>query len=168
MGWPQRAGVGSPSPFPWEGRCCWELCPFPRTLRSGPALSSHLAFVWSHFCWWCLVQLEAVESLRVCKPSLWSSVNGQEVNRILCIPQLCLNSRLVPQELSGLCIYFPILSSMCPSLCSIQEAEEWLLVAKILWAESNHWGPHSKGEEEGTLNQEEGDMLCAPCWSLRA
>ena len=76
----------------------------------------------------------------VCKCSLWSSANGQEVNRILCIPQwaLCLDSRLVPQELSGLCIYFPILSSMCPSLCSTQKAEEWLLVAEILRAESNN------------------------------
>ena len=45
---------------------------------------------------------------RVCKSSLWSSADRQEVNRILCVPQwaLCLNSQLVPQELSGLCIYF--------------------------------------------------------------
>ena len=164
MGWPQRARVGSPSPFPWEGRCCRELCPFPRTLRSGPALSGHLAFVWSHFCWWSLVQVEAVGSMCVCKCSLWSSANGQEVNRILCIPQwaLCLDSRLVPQELSGLCIYFPILSSMCSSLCSTQESGECLLVAKTLWADSNHWGPHSKGEKEGALSQAERDLPSRP------
>ena len=52
------------------------------------------------------------------KSSLWNSADGQEINRILCVPQWasCLDSGLVPQELSGLCIYFPILSSMCPSL----------------------------------------------------
>ena len=77
---------------------------------------------------------------RVCKSSLWSSADGQEVNRILCIPKwtLCLDSRMVPRDLSGLCIYSPTLSSMCPSLCSIQESEEWLLVAEILRLESNH------------------------------
>ena len=76
----------------------------------------------------------------VCKSSLWSSADGQEVNRILCVPKwaLCLDSWLVPLELSGLYIYSPTLSSMCPSLCSTQEAEEWLLVAEILRAESNH------------------------------
>ena len=76
----------------------------------------------------------------LCKSSLWSSADGQEVNRILCVPKwtLCLYSRLVPRELSGLCIYSPTLSSMCPSLCSIQESEEWLLVAEILRLESNH------------------------------
>ena len=100
----------------------------------------------------------------VCKPSLWSSVDEQEVNRILCIPQwaLCLDSWLVPQELSGFCIYSPIFSSMCPSFCSTQEAEERLLVSKTLWAESNHWGPHSKGEEEEALSQAEGDLLSRP------
>ena len=51
---------------------------------------------------------------------------------------------------------------MCPSLCSTQEAEERLLVSKILWAESNHLGPHSKGEEEGALSQAEGDLPSRP------
>ena len=52
------------------------------------------------------------------KSSIWSSNDGQEVSRIICVPKwaLCFDSGLVPQELSGLCIYFPTLSSMCPSL----------------------------------------------------
>ena len=150
-------------PVSWEGRSGWELCSLPRTLRCGLALSRHLAFettfangLWSRWRQW--------GSPCVCKCSLWSSADGQEVNRILCVPKwaLCLDSRLVPWEASGLCIYSPTLSSMCPSLCSIQEAEEWLLVAEILRPESNHWGPHSKGEEEGTLSRVDGDLQSRP------
>ena len=76
----------------------------------------------------------------MCKSSLWSSTDGQEVSRILCVPKwaLCLNSGLVPQELGGLCFYFPTLSSMYPSLLLNPEAEEWLLVAETLWVQSNH------------------------------
>ena len=58
---------------------------------------------------------------------------------MFCVPQwaLCLNSGLVSQELSGLCIYFPTLLPCVPHFCSTQEAEEWLLVAKKLWGWSN-------------------------------
>ena len=50
----------------------------------------------------------------------------------------------------------------------MQEAEKWqsgkveALVAKLLWAESNHRSPHSKGEEEGALSQAEGDLQSRP------
>ena len=49
----------------------------------------------------------------------------------------------------------------------MQEAEKWqsvnveALVAKLLWAESNHQSPHSKGEEEGALSQAE-DLQSRP------
>ena len=73
--------------------------------KSGLVLSGHLSFV--HFTdgLWSRWRLG---STCLCKSSLWSSADGQEVNRILCFPQwaLCLNSQLFPQELSGLCIYF--------------------------------------------------------------
>ena len=32
------------------------------------------------------------------------------------------------------------------------------LVAKLLWAESNHQSPHSKAEEERALSEAEGDL----------
>ena len=104
-----RARVGSPSPFPWEGWSGWGLCPFPGNLVNGPALSGHLAFVWGHFCWWSLVQVEAIGSTCLCKSSLGSSVDGQEVNRILWVPlwALCLDSRLVPRELQWALHLFP-------------------------------------------------------------
>ena len=129
-----------PVPSPERGGVARSCVLFPELLEvAQPCLVTWPLFeatfangLWSSWRLW---------EAHVCvKPSLWSSADGQEVNRILCIPQwaLCLDSQLVSQELSGLCIYFPILSSMCPSLCSMQEAEEWLLVSKILWAESNH------------------------------
>ena len=36
------------------------------------------------------------------------------------------------------------------------------LVAKLLWAESNHRSLHSKGEEEGALSQAERDLQSRP------
>ena len=36
------------------------------------------------------------------------------------------------------------------------------LVAKLLWSESNHRSPYSKGEEEGALSQAEGDLQSRP------
>ena len=50
----------------------------------------------------------------------------------------------------------------------MQEAEKWqsgkveALVAKLLWAESNHQSPHSKGEEERALSEAEGDLQSRP------
>ena len=50
----------------------------------------------------------------------------------------------------------------------MQEAEKWqsgkveALVAKLLWAESNHRSPHSKGEEEGALSQADRDLQSRP------
>ena len=35
-------------------------------------------------------------------------------------------------------------------------------MAKLLWAESNHRSPHSKGEEEGALSKAEGDLQSRP------
>ena len=55
----------------------------------------------------------------------------------------------------------PFLSCV-PHFCSTQEAEEWLLVAEILWAQSNHRGSHSKGEEEGALSQADRDLQSRP------
>ena len=36
------------------------------------------------------------------------------------------------------------------------------LVAKLLWAESNHQSPHSKGEEKGELSQADRDLQSRP------
>ena len=36
------------------------------------------------------------------------------------------------------------------------------LVAKLLWAESNHRSPHSEGEEEGALSQADRDLQSRP------
>ena len=50
----------------------------------------------------------------------------------------------------------------------MQEAEKCqsvkveALVAKLLWAESKHRSPHSKGEEEGALSKAEGDLQSRP------
>ena len=50
----------------------------------------------------------------------------------------------------------------------MQEAEKCqsvkveALVAKLLWAESNHRSPHSKGEEKGELSQADRDLQSRP------
>ena len=101
----------------------------------------------------------------VCKPSLWSSTDAQEGNRILWVPlwALCLDSGLVPWEFGWAFAFisWPFLPCV-PHFRSTQEPEECLLVAKILWAESYHWGPHSKGEEEGTLSKVDMDLQSRP------
>ena len=126
--------------------------------------------VWSlvlclRFYWWSLVQVEVGKHVFVCIFTLELSWGPGSKQNPLRVPQwaLCLDSQLVPWELQWTFAFISQHFLLCvPYFCSTQEAEEWLLMAKILWAERKHWGPHSKGEEEGALSQVDGDLQSRP------